>query len=151
MGPRFELNSDNSKVEFNDKRWTIMAALLGTNTAIMLFQGIEQETNPLLIREVTLVIIGICLPFQVIYFMIHTYLIEYSEAIGANQHTVLQRLSTLCQVMAYVSLSGITLLWYKMSEIVGLAFTLSALLAIVMIRFAISQAESLEKERVESD
>ena len=32
-------------------------ALLGTNTAVMLFQGIEQEANPSPIREVALTII----------------------------------------------------------------------------------------------
>ena len=34
-----------SRTSSQDKRWTIMAALLGTNTAFMLFQGIEQERN----------------------------------------------------------------------------------------------------------
>ena len=29
-----------SRTSSQDKRWTIMAALLGTNTAFMLFQGI---------------------------------------------------------------------------------------------------------------
>ena len=35
-----------SRTSSQDKRWTIMAALLGTSTAVMLFQGIEQEANP---------------------------------------------------------------------------------------------------------
>ena len=35
-----------SRTSSQDKRWTIMAALLGTNTAVMLFQGIEQAENP---------------------------------------------------------------------------------------------------------
>ncbi|HIF45527.1 MAG TPA: hypothetical protein EYQ73_01870 [Candidatus Poseidoniales archaeon] len=151
MGPRFGLSSDDERAGFNDKRWTIMAALLGTNTAMMLFQGIQQEVSPNSIREIALVIIGICLPFQAIYFMIHTYVIEYSDAIGRDQHRVLQRLSALCQVIAYMSLSGVILLWYNMSKMVGIAFTLSALIAIVLIRLAMSQAESLEKERTESD
>jgi heme/copper-type cytochrome/quinol oxidase subunit 3 len=30
-----------SRTSSQDKRWTIMAALLGTNTAFMLFQGIR--------------------------------------------------------------------------------------------------------------
>jgi len=151
MGSRSGQNIENSKPGFSDKRWTIMAALLGTSTAIMLFQGLQQETNPSSIREISLVIIGICLPFQVIYFMIHTYVIENSDAIGANQHTVLQRLSTLCQVVAYMSLTGVILLWYNMSKMVGIAFTLSALIAIVLVRLAMSQVESLEKERAEPD
>ncbi|HII57823.1 MAG TPA: hypothetical protein HA328_02650, partial [Candidatus Poseidoniaceae archaeon] len=43
-----------SRTSSQDKRWTIMAALLGTNTAVMLFQGIEQEANPKFIREIAL-------------------------------------------------------------------------------------------------
>ena len=46
-----------SRTSSQDKRWTIMAALLGTNTAVMLFQGIEQEANPTQMREVALAII----------------------------------------------------------------------------------------------
>ena len=47
-----------SRTSSQDKRWTIMAALLGTNTAVMLFQGMEQEANPTQIREVALTIIA---------------------------------------------------------------------------------------------
>ena len=39
-----------SRTSSQDKRWTIMAALLGTSTAVLLFQGIEQEANPKFIR-----------------------------------------------------------------------------------------------------
>ena len=53
-----------SRTSSQDKRWAIMAALLGTNTAIMLFQGIEQEANPQKIREIALAIIASSLPFQ---------------------------------------------------------------------------------------
>jgi hypothetical protein len=59
-----------SRTSSQDKRWTIMAALLGTNTAVMLFQGMEQEANPTQIREVALTIIAATLPFQAIYFLI---------------------------------------------------------------------------------
>ena len=41
-----------SRTSSQDKRWTIMAALLGTSTAVLLFQGIEQEENPKFVREV---------------------------------------------------------------------------------------------------
>ena len=66
-----------SRTSAQDKRWTIMAALLGTNTAFMLFQGIEQETNPKFIREIALAIISATLPFQGIYFLIYTFLLEH--------------------------------------------------------------------------
>ncbi|NCG00667.1 MAG: hypothetical protein GWP25_02615, partial [Euryarchaeota archaeon] len=66
-----------SRTSSQDKRWTIMAALLGTNTAFMLFQGMEQEINPTLIREIALAIIAATLPFQGIYFLIYTFLLEH--------------------------------------------------------------------------
>ena len=47
-----------SRTSSQDKRWTIMAALLGTNTALMLFQGIEQARTPNAVREVALAIIA---------------------------------------------------------------------------------------------
>ena len=65
-----------SRTSSQDKRWTIMAALLGTNTAILLFQGIEQENNPSKLREYALTIIAAAIPFQGIYFLIYTFLLE---------------------------------------------------------------------------
>jgi hypothetical protein len=65
-----------SRTSSQDKRWTIMAALLGTNTAFMLFQGMQQELNPQKIREIALAIIAASLPFQGIYFLIYTFMME---------------------------------------------------------------------------
>ena len=56
-----------SRTSSQDKRWTIMAALLGTNTALMLFQGIEQAKDPNTIREVALAIIAAALPLSLIH------------------------------------------------------------------------------------
>jgi hypothetical protein len=67
-----------SRTSSQDKRWTIMAALLGTNTAVMLFQGIEQESNPKLVREIALTVIAATIPFQGIYFLIYTFLLEHN-------------------------------------------------------------------------
>ena len=54
------MSSDSVNVESRtssqDKRWTIMAALLGTNTALLLFQGIEQNRNPNATREIALTV-----------------------------------------------------------------------------------------------
>ena len=77
-----------SRTSSQDKRWTIMAALLGTNTAVMLFQGMEQESNPTQIREVALTIIAATLPFQAIYFLIYTFL----ENNGKLSHHMVKKL-----------------------------------------------------------
>ena len=49
--------------------------------------------------------------------------------------------SALCQVVAYVSLFGVIILWYTMSKMVGIAFTVSALIAMVLVRYAMNQTD----------
>ena len=115
-----------SRTSSQDKRWTIMAALLGTNTAVMLFQGIEQEENPKFVREVALTIIAATIPFQGIYFLIYTFLLEHKGNLSEEMMNRLNLASALCQVAAYISLGGLIALWYSMSEMVGIALTASA-------------------------
>ena len=80
-----------SRTSSQDKRWTIMAALLGTNTAVMLFQGIEQEANPTPIRELALTIIAATLPFQAIYFLIYTFLLENNGMLSHHMEKKLKK------------------------------------------------------------
>jgi hypothetical protein len=137
------------RASFTDKRWTLMASLLGTNTALLLFQGIQQEAEPMILREVALTWIAITLPFQAIYFMIHTYVLVYSDLLQAHEHHVLQLLSGLCQIIAYLSVLGIALLWYNMSHSVGFAFIVSSIVALILVRLAMSQAAVLAIGRLE--
>lgn len=123
-----------------EKRWTIMAAMLGTNMAFALFQGIEQQNNPNSVRLIALVIIVVGLPFQAVWFMIQAFMMEYSERIGENSMLILQRLIVVCQLISYLSISGIGLMFFSMNWMIGLAFTLSALIAIIIVRLAMSQA-----------
>lgn len=131
-----------SRTSPQDKRWTIMAALLGTNTAVMLFQGIEQESNPKFIREVALTVIAATIPFQGIYFLIYTFLLEHNGTISDEMMDRLQLTSAFCQVVTYLSMSGLIALWYSMSEMVGIAFTVSAFTAMVLVRFSMHQPNS---------
>jgi|TARA_B110000495_G_scaffold174238_1_gene164199 hypothetical protein len=131
-----------SRTSPQDKRWTIMAALLGTNTAVMLFQGIEQESNPKFIREVALTIIAATIPFQGIYFLIYTFLLEHDGTLSDEMMDRLQFTSALCQVVTYLSMGGLIALWYSMSKMVGIAFTLSAIIAMVLVRFSMHQTNS---------
>ena len=130
-----------SRTSSQDKRWTIMAALLGTNTAVMLFQGIEQESNPKFIREVALTIIATTIPFQGIYFLIYTFLLENDGKLSDEMMERLQIASALCHVVAYVSLIGLIALWYSMSQMVGIAFTVSAIIAMVLVRISMHQSK----------
>ena len=59
-----------STVFSDEKRWNIMAALLGTNTALLLVQTLQQETKPELSREIGLTIVAATIPFQGLYFLL---------------------------------------------------------------------------------
>ena len=130
-----------SRTSSQDKRWTIMAALLGTNTAVMLFQGIEQESNPNTIREFALTLIAATIPFQGIYFLIYTFLLEHNGNLSDEMMDRLNLASALCQIAAYLSLGGLIALWYSMSQMVGIAFTISAITAMIVVRTAMKQPE----------
>ncbi|MBT3441412.1 MAG: hypothetical protein HON05_06335 [Euryarchaeota archaeon] len=127
-----------SRTSSQDKRWTIMAALLGTNTAFMLFQGMQQELNPQKIREIALAIIAASLPFQGIYFLIYTFMMEHDGELSPERIERLNMASAVCQIVAYISLLGVAMMWYNISLYVGLAFLLSTSLAIILIRSVMS-------------
>ena len=127
-----------SRTSAQDKRWTIMAALLGTNTAFMLFQGIAQETNPKFIREIALAIIAATLPFQGIYFLIYTFLLEHVNELSPQRINSLNIASAICQVVSYMSLIGLGMMWFNISLYVGVGFFFSTALAIILIRSVMS-------------
>jgi hypothetical protein len=127
-----------SRTSAQDKRWTIMAALFGTNTAFMLFQGIAQETNPELIREVALAIIAATMPFQGIYFLIYTFLLEHDGELSSSRIDRLKLASAICQIISYMSILGLGMMWFNISRFVGIAFSLSMVLAIILIRLVMS-------------
>jgi len=123
-----------SRTSSQDKRCTIMAALLGTNKALMLFQGIEQAKFPNPVREVALAIIAAALPFQGIYFLIYTFLLEHEAQLPEERIHKLGLASALCQMISYASLVGVAMMWYDLSVWIGVAFIFSSLLAIFLIR-----------------
>ena len=135
-----------SRTSSQDKRWTIMAALLGTNTAVMLFQGIEQEANPSLIREVALTIIAATLPFQAIYFLIYTFMLENNGKLSHHMVKKLTIASNICQLFAYVSLLGVAMMWYNLSIYVGVAFLVSTAFAMILVRYAMTTDEESRDE-----
>ncbi len=135
-----------SRTSSQDKRWTIMAALLGTNTAVMLFQGIEQEANPSPIREVALTIIAATLPFQAIYFLIYTFMLENNGKLSHHMVKKLTIASNICQLFAYVSLLGVAMMWYNLSIYVGVAFLVSTAFAMILVRYAMTTDEESRDE-----
>ena len=122
-----------------------MAALLGTNTALMLFQGIEQAKFPNPVREVALAIIAAALPFQGIYFLIYTFLLEHESQLPEERIHKLGLASALCQMISYASLVGVAMMWYDLSVWIGVAFIFSSLLAIFLIRIVMGPVATQEE------
>lgn len=121
-----------------------MAALLGTNTALMLFQGIEQAKFPNPVREVALAIIAAALPFQGIYFLIYTFLLEHESKLPEERIHKLGLASALCQMISYASLVGVAMMWYNLSVWVGFAFIFSSFLGIFLIRIVMGPVDTPE-------
>jgi len=130
----------------SEKRWTIMAALLGANMAFALFQGLAQQDNPNELRYFALIIVIAALPFQAVYFMIHAFVLEFADRLQDNAMKVLLRLSATCQLISYLSISGIAMMFYVVDWLIGLVFTISGIFAMIMVRLAVSQAETLAED-----
>ncbi|MBT3971176.1 MAG: hypothetical protein HOE92_03030 [Euryarchaeota archaeon] len=154
MSPRKPLLIGEGDTErgksISEKRWTIMAALLGTNMAYLLFEGIAQESNFHNWRQIGLLILVAAIPFQGIYFLIEAYVYEYSQRLEVHALVILKRLSIFCQIISYVSMIGIGVIFYSYHWIIGATFLLSGLIAVVMVRLAMSQvSECIQQERIE--
>ena len=82
-----------------------------------------------------LAIIAAALPFQAIYFLIYTFLLEHENWLPPEQIKKLGLASALCQVVSYGSLVGVAMMWYHISPSwVGISFVASSILAIFLIR-----------------
>jgi len=128
----------------SEKRWTIMEALLGTNMAYLLFQGVAQESNYQYWRQIGLVVLVAAIPFQGIYFLIEAYVHEYSQRMEKRALLILNRLSIFCQIVSYGSIIGIAVIFYSSHWIIGATFLLSGLIAVVMVRLAMSQVSEFK-------
>ena len=91
-----------------------MAALLGTNTALIFVPRIEQAKTPNPMRELALCIVAAALPFQGIYFLIYTFLLEHEARLPDERIHKLNLASALCQVISYASLVGVAMMWYDL-------------------------------------
>ena len=108
----------------------------------MLFQGIEQAKFPNPVREIALSIIAAALPFQGIYFLIYTFLLEHEAQLPEERIHKLGLASALCQMISYASLVGVAMMWYDLSMWIGVAFMFSSLLAIFLIRIVMGPVDT---------
>ena len=87
-------------------------------------------------REVALSIIAGTLPFQGIYFLIYTFLLENDGTLSDRMVNKLNFASAICQIFAYISLVGVAMMWYNLSAYVGVSFLISSIFAMILIRTA---------------
>ena len=144
MGPK-NAQGDNAP---SDKAWTIHAAIIGVNMGNMLFRGLElNPENPDMGTVIGLAILAAALPFQAVFFLIHSYIQEFENATDI-EYVILLKLSIICQVVSYLSLLGIAWLFYNTHQYIGIAFGSGAIIAIVLVRSATNQAATLRESAV---
>ena len=79
-------------------------------------------------------IIAAAIPFQGIYFLIYTFILEHEGKLSEAHMNRLQTASAVCQLIAYASLLGVVMMWYNISDYVGVFFVLSTIAAVILIR-----------------
>ena len=135
-------NEDEVREVFSDRRWTIMGALLGTSTAILLVHSLEPDKAPSLQRVIGLGIIASTLPFMVVYCALHLYARENEERMLLSELHRLSNLSIVCQLIAYGSMLGILTLWYGISDVVGPLIIAASLVAFLTVRYVLYTSTS---------
>ena len=136
-------SNDNSSSY--DKAWTIHASIIGLNTGNISFQGLELDSsNPDMVVITGLTILAAALPFQAIFFLINSYIQEF-DGMHELEYAMLERLLIICQVISYSSLIGIAILMTNTHHYIGMAFITSAILAILFLRTASNQADTLSR------
>ena len=133
-----------STVYSDEKRWNIMAALLGTNTALLLVQTLQQETKPELSREIGLTIVAATIPFQGLYFLLYTFLQEQHFRLDENLRNRFLKALTMCQGIGYMSLIGMTIMWFNTSIYMGSGFLISTTIAIIFIKIVMKDANKVQ-------
>ena len=133
-----------STVFSDEKRWNIMAALLGTNTALLLVQTLQQETKPELSREIGLTIVAATIPFQGLYFRLYTFLQEQHFRLDETRRNLFLKALTMCQGIGYMSLIGMTIMWFNTSIYMGSGFLISTTIAIIFIKIVMKDANKVQ-------
>ncbi len=121
-----------------------MAALLGTNTALLLVQTLQQETKPELSREIGLTIVAATIPFQGLYFLLYTFLQEQHFRLDENLRNRFLKALTMCQGIGYMSLIGMTIMWFNTSIYMGSGFLTSTTIAIIFIKIVMKDANKVQ-------
>ena len=69
-------------------------------------------------------------------------MLENNGKLSVEMVNRLDRASAVCQLIAYLSLVGLGMMWYNISNYVGIFFLVSTILAVLFIRIAMAPVES---------
>jgi len=119
-----------------------MIGITSFNTGNILFRGLELSDPPDMIVVAGLAILASALPFQAGFFLIDAYLKDFDH-VDDVEYIMLLRLSMICQIVSYLSLSAIVLLMWNTHQAIGMAFLGSVIIALVLIRTAMTTADRL--------
>jgi uncharacterized membrane protein YoaK (UPF0700 family) len=122
----------------SDHALGLQVAITSFNTGNILFRGLELTDPP----DMIVVILASALPFQAGFFLIDAYLKDFDQ-VNDVEYVMLLRLSLICQLVSYLSLSAIVLLMWNTHQVIGMAFLSSVIIALVLIRTAMTQADRL--------
>ena len=131
---------------FSDRRWTIMGALLGTCTAILLVHSLEANKLYSFQRELGLGIVASTIPFQIVYCALHLFARENEEKMLKIDLQRIGNLSVVCQIISYGSMIGILIMWYGISSFVGPLLVASSIVAFLTVRFVLYSSSINSKE-----
>ncbi len=130
------------EVGHSDNSLGLQVAITSFNTGNILFRGLELSDPPDMIVVAGLAILASALPFQAGFFLIDAYLKDFDH-VDDVEYIMLLRLSMICQIVSYLSLSAIVLLMWNTHQVIGMAFLGSVIIALVLIRTAMTQADRL--------
>jgi DNA phosphorothioation-dependent restriction protein DptG len=130
------------EVGHSDNSLGLQVAITSFNTGNILFRGLELSDPPDMIVVAGLAILASALPFQAGFFLIDAYLKDFDH-VDDVEYIMLLRLSMICQIVSYLSLSAIVLLMWNTHQAIGMAFLGSVIIALVLIRTAMTTADRL--------
>ena len=111
---------------------------------LLLVQTLQQETKPELSREIGLTIVATTIPFQGLYFLLYTFLQEQHFRLDENLRNRFLKALTMCQGIGYMSLIGMTIMWFNTSIYMGSGFLISTTIAIIFIKIVMKDANKVQ-------
>ena len=120
---------------FSERNWVMMVALLGGSISyIGLFGSSIQDTSAQTLRMIALYIFAITIPFQGVYFVIHSYALRYAGKLNSNQTHKVEKVGDICRTIGYLSVLGFAFILLDISIGLGLSFIIAGITCILMVR-----------------